>query len=489
MPHVNRRSFLQGSAQIAGYVCLGSRSLADSESDPSCSVFSPALNTQNPYDLVVCGGGPSGIAASLAAARAGMKVLLVDANAQLGGMCTSGHVCHWLGGRSRDASQWVVGGIFKELAQDAVQKGAAILPSPPSDGKLTPHGWSHSLVSGIPVDPFALAPLLDEKIAEAGIELLLCTQAVHVLVEKSRITHVILVNKSGFSSIPARAVIDATGDADIAARSGCEVVKGRDSDHLMTPASLTFHVYNVDRGALDLYIHQNNARRFREEIQTLREQGEWPFPYDIFISVQLVDNDVFMINTTRLVGIDGTNGASITAGLLQGRKEIQQLLQIMRKHFAGFQNAKIKSVAPALGIRETRRIQGDFQLTVNDLVEGKSFDDTIGFSSYGWDLPDPQKPSYQPMSDKKVELQHPFIPIPYRIMIPRPVENLLCPGRAVSVERDVLGPLRGMAPCFAMGQAAGSAAIQAVRDNISFRHISIPRLIGHLRENHAIVNL
>ena len=123
-----------------------------------------------------------------------------------------------------------------------------------------------------------------------------------------------------------------------------------------------------------------------------------------------------------------------------------------------------------MGIRETRRIIGEYVLTVDDLVSGKIFPDSIGFTMYGWDLPEPRKPSCQPLHEQEIK-KPPVTPIPYRIMVPKPITNLICPGRAVSVERHVLGPLRVMAPVVAMGEAAGTAARQVIREGVSFRDV------------------
>lgn len=163
-------------------------------------------------------------------------------------------------------------------------------------------------------------------------------------------------------------------------------------------------------------------------------------------------------------------------------------MEIMRKHFPGFAYARLKSITPMLGVRETRRIVGEHTLTVDEVVEGLDLPDAVGYSIYGWDLPDPKRPSYQPMHEKGTRKRHPWTPIPYRIMVPRPVLNLICPGRAVSVERDVLGPLRVMAPCMAMGEAAGLAAHVVVGDGGSFRDVDSGRLREMLRKRGAIVD-
>jgi hypothetical protein len=243
-------------------------------------------------------------------------------------------------------------------------------------------------------------------------------------------------------------------------------------------------VDNVDQDALAEYIQAHQAPRFRQEIAELRAAGQWDFPYEIFISVQLQEKGAMMINTTRLVGIDGTDGVSVTAGMIRGRAEIRRLMELMRAHFPGFAAARLKCVAPALGIRETRRIRGVYTLTVGDLASSQNFADTIGFSAYGWDLPDPRRPSDNPGHGRKRDV----VPIPYCVMLPQGIDNLICPGRAISVERPVLGPLRVTAPCMAMGEAAGQAARQVVRERKPFAEVDPATLRRELSEHNAIVD-
>ena len=449
--------------------------------------YAQTLPVWDAYDLVVCGGGPSGIPAALAARRQGLSVLLVEGQGQLGGVTTSAGVSHLLGGRTPDNQHQLVGGIFAEITQELVRRGGAIDPRTIDlSGKYQPHGWfKGSLSAGVPVDPHLYAALLDEKMLAAGVDVLFFTQFVDAVVEDGRITHVVLFNKSGLFAVPTRAVVDATGDADVAARSGCVTTKGRQEDGLMTPATLMFHVDHVDQDALAAGIYEQDSPRFRDLIQALRQKGEWTFPYDIFISVQLAHKGTMMINTTRITDVDGTDGRSISRGMMQGRKEVHRLMALMREHFPGFADARIKLVAPVLGIRETRRIVGDLVLTVEDLIGGQDFPDTIGYSGYGWDLPDPKRPSHQPMHG--VERKRTYTPIPYRVMVPQPVDNVICPGRAISVERDVLGPLREQAPCYAMGHAAGLASVQIVRENLRFGEVDTDALREALLAERAIV--
>ena len=455
--------------------------------------YARALPLLDRYEVIVCGGGPSGIPAALAARRLGMKTLLIEATGQLGGVGTSAGVSHLLASRTND-NQVCVAGIFKEITEELAERGGAINPDTiATPEKYNPHGWTgkvSNLTYGVPFDPIQMAIFLDEKMLAADVDLLYFTGVVDVIREKSsaqRISHVIIFNKSGLQAVSGEVFVDATGDADVAARSGCEFVKGRAIDGLMTPASLIFHVENVDQKVLSAYIHETDENRFRNLIAELRERGEWDFPYEIFITVQLTEKGTLMVNTTRICDVDGTDGRSVSRGMMQGRSEVHRLFTLMKRHFPGFEKARIKLVAPVLGVRETRRTVGDFVMTVGDLVEGRDFPDTIGFSGYGWDLPDPKRPSYQPALHR-LKRKRNYTPIPYRVMVPRLVENIICPGRAISVERHVLGPLREQGACYAMGHAAGVAAAMVAKNGGSFAGVDTEALREELRRENAKVD-
>ncbi|WP_043581932.1 FAD-dependent oxidoreductase [Geminisphaera colitermitum] len=453
--------------------------------------FQRNLSVAGHYDLIVCGGGPSGVPAALAAARNGLKVLLIESSGQLGGAGVSAGVSHLLGCRAVDNSCWAVAGLLKEVTEDLAAIGGAIHPETIKPEKYSPHGWTgaiSTLTYGVPFDPVAMSALLDRKMLEAGVDVLFFTQFVDVEITDSRIQKIIVSNKSGLLAYGTRVVVDATGDADVAWRAGCDYVKGREGDELMAPASLIFHVNNVDQDALASEIYRTNSYRFRELIQRLRESGEWTFPYEIFISVQLHEKGTLMINTTRHCDVDGTDGASVSKGMIRGRSEMIELFALMRKYFPGFKDARIKMVASSLGVRETRRIRSDFVYRVQDILNATDFPDTIAWSAYGWDLPDPKRPSHQPMHGGKTELRRLVTPIPYRCLVPRPIKNLICPGRAISVERDVLGPLREQGPCYAMGHAAGIAAAMSLKSGVSFADVDITRLQEKLIAEGAVVN-
>lgn len=241
----------------------------------------------------------------------------------------------------------------------------------------------------------------------------------------------------------------------------------------MAPVSLIFHVEDVNIDEIAAYLNNGGDKRFRGLIRKLEAKGIWKWPKDVHIMFPMLRPGVMMINGVSQVNVDGTNAAEVTQALIRGRRwAFEYLEKVLKPHVPGFSNAAIRTIAPALGVRETRRIMGEYILTLSDLVEGRRFDDCIVYSGYHLDLDKPQK-----TADNKWRLVQPLhrnpesgqsIPlkkikdnlarIPFRSLIPQGAKNLLVAGRCISVEGQALGPVRVMAPCFAMGQAAGTAA-------------------------------
>lgn len=417
------------------------------------------------YDLVVCGGGPAGFACAVSAGRKGLSVALVERNGCLGGTATSAGVNHLLGGRKLDDRTGehvrVVGGIFDELTDSLIQNGNAIEPNT-IDPNFNPFGWYPRMASGVAFDDTALKIAMDDFCDRAGVRVYYHTALTEVEMEGDRISAAIVWNKDGFVRLTADCFADCTGDGDLSKLAGCLYSKGRSEDGLMTPCSTEMHVDNVDADALVTYQNEHQSPKLVEIIERLKEEGIWTFPYEIFVTIRLVEKDVFMVNTIRQVGIDGTSEASVSKALADGRRENIHLFEIMRTYFPGFRNARIRRMFDYLGVRESRRIQGRYTITVQDALSGKRYEDTVAATTYNFDLPDPLRPSYDTMmGDVKkphAERKHVVIRIPYRTMLPQSVPNLIVAGRCVSAEREVLGPVRVMGPCMMMGQAAGTAA-------------------------------
>ena len=421
------------------------------------------------YDFVVCGGGVAGFAAAVSAARKGLRVALIEKNAILGGVATAAGVNQLLGGRKLDNNNKhirVVGGIFDELTDRLIKKGQAIEPND-IDLSFNPFGWYPRMASGISCGETALKICLDEMCVEAGVRIYFNTVITDVDFNEN-LKAVIVYNKDGFVRIEAKMFADCTGDADVVQMCGLPFEKGRKEDGLMTPTSTEMHLENVDTTELVTYQNEHNSPKLIEIIDKLTEKGIWDFPVDIFVGVRLVEEDVFLINTLRQRGIDGTKEEDVTRAIIAGRKDCVRLYEILKEHFPGFKNSRIRKIADHLGVRETRRIIGQKTVTVFDALNGKKFDDTIAATTYNFDLPDPVKSGYDPMMGSvrapKDERKHVVIRIPYGSLLPQGTNNLIVAGRCISVEREVLGPARIMGPCMMMGQAAGVAASLANGD-------------------------
>lgn len=434
------------------------------------------------YDFVVCGGGPAGFACAVSAAREGLSVALVERGGCLGGTATLSGVNHLLAGRKLNSQTGehvrVIGGIFDELTDRLIQTGAAIEPNT-IDPNFNPFGWYPRMASGIAFDDTAMKVALDDLCREAGVRVYYHTILTEAEVADGRISGVIVWNKDGFVRICADRFADCTGDADLAALAGCPFSKGRE-DGLMTPCSTEMHVDHVDTEAFVTYQNEHQSPKLVEIIERLKREGIWDFPYEIFVTVRLVEEDVFMVNTIRQTGIDGTSETAVSKALADGRRENMRLFEIMKKYFPGFANAKIRRMADYLGVRETRRIHGHYTITVADAMSGKRYDDTVAATTYNFDLPDPLRPSYDPMmGDAKrphAERKHVVIRIPYRSLLPQKIDNLIVAGRCISAEREVLGPIRIMGPCMMMGQAAGTASAMAKEADCRYAEVCVDKL-------------
>jgi len=448
--------------------------------------YSKRIECVASYDVVVCGGGFAGFAAAYSAAREGLRVCIVERNGAFGGVGTSCLVNHIMGQRHIENGKVTtcVGGLFAQLEERLLQMDGAV-DFRDIDRELPPQGWLPSLGIGLAFDKEKMQLLLEQLLLEMGVRILYMTTIVDVIKDGDTLTGIVVHNKSGLSVIGGNYFVDATGDADICAYAGCKLLKG-DEDGGLAAASLEMHLENVDAAELTEYMRTSGDVRFRKLIGDLKEKGIWQFPYEIFISVMLTDSGHFMINTIRQVGIDGTDADAISRGILDGRKENFALFEIAKQYFPGFRNARIRAIAPIIGIRETNRLVGQYTLTVEDLIGASAFPDSIALSGYGWDMPNPKKPSYQPFHG--VKRRSPVTQIPYRCLLPQEIRNLIVAGRCISAEREVLGPVRVMAPCIAMGEAAGIATSLAWLDSTSYDRVDANALRRKIVEYGGLVD-
>lgn len=420
------------------------------------------------FDFLVCGGGPAGFAAAVSAARRNLRTAIVERTGCLGGVATTGCIPYLLAGRKLHPDTQkhvrVIGGLFDEITDRLIKDKNAIEPDT-IDLSFNPIGWYPRMASGIVVDEYALRIMMESMCRELGIRIYYNTDLIAADTSEDQVTAVLVHNKDGIVEIKASLFSDCTGDGDLIAMSGCPFFKGRKEDGLTTPASLEMQLDHVDGEALVRWQNRHQSPKLVEIIEELKQKGIWTFPYEIFVCMQLMEKDVFLINTIRQTRIDGTNESSLSGALMDGRRENLELFQIIRKYFPGFHNARIRKISDWMGIRESRRLDGLYTITLEDALSGRKYEDCIGATTYNFDLPDPLRPSYDPMLGNakapNASREHTVIRIPYRAMLPKGKRNLIVAGRLLSAQREVLGAMRLMGNCFQTGQAAGTAAALA----------------------------
>ncbi len=423
------------------------------------------------YDLIVAGGGAAGVCCAVTAARQGLNCLLIEREGCLGGTACVCGVMQLLGGRwydpERDRMVRVVGGLFDEITDGLIAEGAAVDPDTVDVHSYNPYGWYPRMAAGIPCDVDRLKTRLEQLCLEAGVTLRCYTTVTDVEVSRNRVTKIFTHDKGGCTAFTAPLFADCTGDADLAFLAGCPTEKGRAEDGGLCPATTIFYVDGVDTAAYVAYQNEHQSPKLVEIIEDLKAKGEWPYDFEIFIAIETPRPGRMMVNTIRQTGVDGTDAVSMTQAGVEGRAMVYRLFDIMKSHFPGFANAHVSRVFDRVGVRETRRIVPRQPLTLESALEGRHYDDCVASTTYNFDLPDPKRPSYDPMmGDAKrpnAKRKHVKIEIPYGALLPKDADNLIVAGRCLGAEREVMGACRVMGPCMGMGQAAGNAAALALK--------------------------
>ncbi|TBL73931.1 FAD-dependent oxidoreductase [Paenibacillus thalictri] len=438
-------------------------------------------------DVLVIGGGPAGIGAAIAAARAGANVALVERYGFLGGNATAGLVGPFMTSFSDDGKTQLVKGVFDELVRRMEAFGGAVHPEYVRTGSPYSGFFSKGHDHVTPFDPEAVKLAAAEMMEQYGVRLFMHSFFLESLTEDNRVTGAIILNKSGLQAIRAKVTVDCSADGDVANSAGAAMEQGRKADGLTQPMTMFFRVAGVDDAAVLKYVEEHPEERdllFGDLIAEKRKTGEWTVNKNHLGIYQTTQPGVWRVNTSRVQGLDGTKAEDLTKAEIAGRRQAFELVRFFRKYFPGFANAVLVDTATQIGVRETRRLIGEYMLTADDLISGRSFEDVIALYGYPIDIHSPNEVTTE--FSKEFSTAN-IYQLPYRILVPEKKDGLLLAGRCVSATHEALGAIRVMPCAFALGQAAGVGAAVASQTGVEPRHVNIKEVQRILVEQGAVL--
>lgn len=407
------------------------------------------------HEVIVVGGGPGGLAASIASARNGADTLLVERYGFLGGMATAGLVnpfmTYWAG------EEQIIRGVLQEIIDRLTDLGA------------------YGKGSRTAFDPEAFKLVADRMCADSGVKVLMHTLLTDVRRSGDMIESVEVAGKSGKSDLRAKVYVDATGDADLAFMAGAQCEKGRPEDGLTQPMTLNFRVCRVEMSRIP------PREEFNRLFDRAKAEGRIHCPRENILMFLTTREGEVHFNQTRITGADGTSSEDLTRAEIEGRRQAWEFLDFLRRDVPGFENAEILMSGPQVGIRESRRVIGDYVLTGEDVLGARKFPDAIARGSYSIDI---HSPTGAGTVIKRLQPGESY-DIPYRCLVPLGIENLLIAGRPISATHEAHSSLRIMPICIAIGQAAGTAAALSVKGNAQPRDLDVRLVQETLRSQGA----
>ncbi len=407
-------------------------------------------------DVLVCGGGPAGAGAAIRAGRLGLKTMVIEMQDCLGGMATAGMMSNWSGAHSE---------VLTELLDRSHEKAKVM--GPKEYRRLDEEPIYHEIQKIV----------LAEMAKEAGVEVLYYTIACDTVVEDGKVKGVIIQNKSGRKYIPAKCVIDSTGDGDIAYYAGVPYTMGRETDGKCQPCTLMFKVGGVDfKRAVFPPSFETLVDTPKGELQSLGKKN-LPFPAGHVLLYKQPGEDTVCLNMTNVLDIDGTDAKSVSDGIAVCRSQIEPIIKFLREYAPGYENAWLMSCASLFGVRETRHFEGMSRMEIEDVTNANWHEDwAVKNAFFTIDIHNMTGSGLDETGCQEKFTQTKSYTIPYGCIVPKNVEGLLLSGRNISGSHLAHASFRVMGTCTALGEAAAAAAYLSIKNNCSLKNISVSEL-------------
>ena len=412
-------------------------------------------------DVLVCGGGVSGFAAAVSAARAGAKTILLESGGFLGGTATKGLVAPFMTCYDAKGENRIIRGLYSELEQRLLEMHGAI-PAAQCHGGDSFSGYRTKGHMGVMPFDYELIKIAFEQIClESGVTLLYHTTLLDCQHDAQSITRVYASDSNSILSVDAKMFIDTTGSAHLAYKAGAKTMRGNE-DGVMQTSTMFFVISGVDKAQLDAYMDTHPEMRerfFMDVLEQGKKDGTFPCGTQKLRIFELPDGN-FVVNMAQIdEPINELDGEVITRSEIEQRLQIQKIVAFLKKHVVGLENIRLHSTASDLGIRESRRIVGKTIFTLEDILQCRKFEDRIAVCANSIDIHQKDRVNYIAHSGENYY-------IPLSCLISENISNLLTAGKSLSADRHAFAAVRVMPPCIAMGEAAGVTAALAAKQGI-----------------------
>lgn len=416
------------------------------------------------YNLIVVGGGLTGVCASIAAAREGLDVLLIEKSGVLGGAMSNSQVYpfmrYWTFDNESKTKKYLSGGIFREMLN------------------IQEEQFQNS--NDICFSPQNFKFILDDMIQDAGVDVLFHTTLYDVSKLDRKIESIKVIAGSQKLVFEADYFIDSTGDGNLFYMAGCDYMLGRESDNLCQPMTTCFRMSGVD-----IELFHSETDMIQKMYKEYQNAGKIYNPREDVLCFTGIGDGIVHFNTTRIVKLNPTDPFDLSRAEIAARKQIAEIVKFLKEVSPAFKNSDIISIASDIGVRESRKLRGEHVLTVDELKNCIKFEDGIALCNYDIDIHNPAGSGTSHYFFGPGE----YYSIPYRSLLPVEFDNLLVAGRCVSATHEAQASLRIMPVCACMGEAAGTAVAVARKTNTNTHTLNTNLLRKTLKENGAIIEI